>query len=273
MKNMMLKFRNHKVGFKEVEDIAERLMVQQKNVNKNRIKKYAIVKDLMKHKMDNVLENDKMLRKDLKASKEILGEIVRVGTYARNEFMDLVNGKIDIIWKEGKEKNYKKVERADEKNKVVKEDMEIYKGVKIGDKQLEELEKVIKNQSVEPETCVYGGVELKDDLKDILNLPPTHTTFPPLKVEQFDTELQKCEVKSRWQSHNEQRKNENRKKKEELGDDTNGEDEETKEVFSIETKTLDFRNLKATDMKMNKRIVMPELNDDEEDIRRSNRMS
>ena len=150
MKNMMLKFRNHKVGFKEVEDIAERLMVQQKNVNKNRIKKYAIVKDLMKHKMDNVLENDKMLRKDLKASKEILGEIVRVGTYARNEFMDLVNSEIDVIWKEGKEKNNKKVERADEKNKVVKEDMEIYKGVKIGDKQLEELEKVIKNQSVEP---------------------------------------------------------------------------------------------------------------------------
>ena len=98
-------------------------------------------------------------------------------------------------------------------------------------------------------------------------MPPKHTTFPPLKVEQFDSDLQKCEVKSRWQSHNEQRKNENRKKKEELGDDTNGEDEETKEVFSIETKTLDFRNLKATDMKMNKRIVMPELIDDEEEIR------
>ena len=41
-------------------------------------------------------------------------------------------------------------------------------------------------------------------------------------------------------------------------------------MFTIETKTLDFRNLKATDMKMNKRIIMPELDDDEEEIRRSN---
>ena len=156
------------------------------------------------------------------------------------------------------------------RNKVVDEDMETFKGVKVGDKKLEELEKVLNSDKIESDPCIYGGVELKNDLKEILKLPPKHTIFPKLDVEQFETELQKCEVKCRWQTQREQRENENKNKKKEMGIDVTTNNEETKEVFNEETKTIDFRNMKATDMKMNKRIIMPELDDDEEEIRRSN---
>ena len=71
-KNMMMKFRNHKVGFREVEEIADKLLSQQKNVENSRAKKYGIVKDMMKHKLNNAIDYEKVVRKQLKVSKDDL---------------------------------------------------------------------------------------------------------------------------------------------------------------------------------------------------------
>ena len=60
------------------------------------------------------------------------------------------------------------------------------------------------------------------------------------------------------------------KKQTEMVEDITINNEESKELFTSVTKTIDFLNLKGTDMKMNKRIVMPNLDDDEEEIKRSN---
>ena len=49
------------------------------------------------------------------SSKTYRGETVRV----RNEFMNIVNGEINLIWKNGKDKNIQKVEWAAARNKVV----------------------------------------------------------------------------------------------------------------------------------------------------------
>ena len=131
MKNLMLKFKNQRVGFREVEDIAEQLVKKQKNSDKGRQKKYEIIKDLMKHKQNDANDDDKIVRRELKTSKENLGETVRVGTIARYEFMDIVSNELNIVWKEGKIKNEKKVEWAIIRNTVVKEDMEVLKELKL----------------------------------------------------------------------------------------------------------------------------------------------
>ena len=47
--------------------------------------------------------------------------------------------------------------------------------VKIGDKQLDKLEKVLNAGKAEPEPCMYGGIELKGELKEILDILPKHT--------------------------------------------------------------------------------------------------
>ena len=59
-KNVLLNYRDCKVGFKEVEEIAERLLNQQKYVDKSSKKKYDIIK----------VEYEKMCRKALKTSKD-----------------------------------------------------------------------------------------------------------------------------------------------------------------------------------------------------------
>ena len=38
-------------------------------------------------------------------------------------------------------------------------------------------------------------------------------------------------------------------------------------VYDRNTKIMDIRNLKATDLKNNKRVILPNLNDDENEIR------
>ena len=53
---------------------------------------------------------DKFVRKEHKRSKDALGEVVRVKTLAREEFMDLVNREVNLIWNEGKKKIKDKVE-------------------------------------------------------------------------------------------------------------------------------------------------------------------
>ena len=40
--------------------------------------------------------------------------------------------------------------------------------------------------------------------------------------------------------------------------------------YDIETKSLGFRNVRATDFTNNKRVILPELDNDPEEIRRNN---
>jgi hypothetical protein len=79
-KNLLLKVKNLKVGFEEIEDIAEHMLEQQKGGTKNRSEKYAIIKDLMKHKMLDAEKCIKLSTKNHKRSKENLSEVVRIKT-------------------------------------------------------------------------------------------------------------------------------------------------------------------------------------------------
>ena len=79
--------KNLKVGFNEVEDIAEHLIKQQKRGRKTRSEKYAIVKDLMKHKMNDAEKYLKQVTINLKQSKDNLKSVVREGTIVRREFL------------------------------------------------------------------------------------------------------------------------------------------------------------------------------------------
>ena len=112
---------------------------------------------------------------------------------------------------------------------------------------------------------IYGGIQgLSKDQEEVLRLPTNHRIFPKLKLEEFKTELEKCVIKANWQKTREQRNQEDINRKDE-NDDT------PTEASKDETNVIDFRNLKATDLKNNKRIVYPKPDaDDEEEIRRNN---
>ena len=78
--------------------------------DKSREAKYTIVKDLMKHKLNDAMKCTKSAKTELNNSKTNLTKVVRKGTFVRNEFMELVDKEIKYIWHQLKEKNREKVD-------------------------------------------------------------------------------------------------------------------------------------------------------------------
>ena len=107
-KNMLMKFRNEKVGFREVKQIAQHLVWQFKSTKKSTTWEDDIVKDIMKHKRKDAIECAKESKEELRKSKKNLDNVIRKGTFVRQEYMDLVDKELNIIWNKGKEKNNSK---------------------------------------------------------------------------------------------------------------------------------------------------------------------
>ena len=101
--------------------------------------------------------------------------------------------------------------------------------------------------------------------EEILLLPPGHQTYPKLKVSDMDLELEKCRIKHKCKTMREMRKFEDAKLREEMKE--NDDPHKQNNADDKESKSIDFRNLKATDLKNNKRVILPALVKDETEIR------
>ena len=179
--------------------------------------------------------------------------------------MNVVDKEINKIWKEGKMRIQNKADFLAKKYVKEEPEPEVHKGVIVGDKMLEEMEKKQDDNDKEEKVPVYGGIkDLSEDQEEVLQLPPNHRIYPRLNLEEFKTELEKCVIKANWQKTREERMKEDTNKK-------NEKDDHPTEVSDEKANVIDFRNLRATDLKNNKRIVIPKPDaDDEEEIRRNN---
>ena len=108
-KNTILKFKNAKIGLKDVEDVASSMKRKMKSSDNSREAKYEIVNDLMKHRIKDALKCAQFAKKDLNTSMENLSKVVRRGTFVRKEFMHVVDEELRHVWKESKEKSNDKV--------------------------------------------------------------------------------------------------------------------------------------------------------------------
>ena len=108
-KDTILKFNKAKVGFKDVENLAEAMMSKMKNSDKSRGLMYNIVKYLMKFRLNDAITSTKNARIELFKSKDDPTKVVRKGTFVRQEFMELVNEQLNQVWDEAKIKSNEKV--------------------------------------------------------------------------------------------------------------------------------------------------------------------
>ena len=90
-------------------------------------------------------------------------------------------------------------------------------------------------------------------------------------MEDFETELTKCSIKQRWESIRECRKIEGDRVAQEIKniDPEKEVKKNNDKVYDHNTKSMDVRNLKATDLKSNKRVILPDLEADENEIKRN----
>ena len=174
--------------------------------------------------------------------------------------MEVVDKEIKSIWKNNKSKNQKKVKWANYKREEKEPAPDTIKGVIVDDKGLEELETELK-KPIEPENkaVILGGVKVDKYEEAVLMIPPNHTTYPKIVVEEVKTELEKCVIKCRWNDVSEQTKNENEnkiKESEDTRDKIDNNKKDAMKVYDANKKCVDLKNLRATDLKNNKRVVI-----------------
>ena len=102
-------------------------------------------------------------------------------------------------WNIEKEKGEAKFKiNAKRQNKEV-EKVGITLGVPTGDMEIEEyLNANPEEKKDDEDVVVYGNIEVNDNEKDILKLPPNHALYPRLNLEEFETEIDKGLAKHTW---------------------------------------------------------------------------
>ena len=86
--------------------------------------------------------------------------------------------------------------RRETKTEETKDTIE---GIIVGDKELDVLESKQIDEDIN-KARVYSNIELNENQKNILLLPPNHQTFPQLSLAKFETEIEKCMIKTTWES-------------------------------------------------------------------------
>ena len=248
-KDMIFRFLQSKVGLKEVEQIAEQMIKQQKCSEGTRDDKFEIVKDLMKHKKKDAIKCVNKSKQSLNKNNAILSKTVRKGTIVREAFMEVVDMELNHEWRTGKERMNDKKKWAIHKYKTETkgEEIEMLDGVLVGDKLLEELETKNKALDDEIKASVYCDIKITEEQEKVLLLPPEHQTYPKLNLEEFETDLAKCAIKERWETIRESRKCEESNKLKEMADMEPDKvvKNTSDKVYYVETKVMDIRNLKA----------------------------
>ena len=85
---------------------------------------------------------------------------------------------------------------------------------------------------------------INEEEEALLSLPPKYAVFEKVKEGQCESEIEKCLAKLRW---------------EDKDDDNTGNEEETQQLkwHDQETKTMDFRKYRSTNLPFNSRIIVP----------------
>ena len=112
-------------------------------------------------------------------------------------FRTILNREAVRVWREGKDKNTKKVEHMQKKwrnNARQPVDGE-WRGIKIGDRELEEE----MRDEEEDRPHKYGGVQTNGDEDSVLALPHKFTIFEKIELDKIRVSTEIMKDKVRWE--------------------------------------------------------------------------
>ena len=211
-------------------------------------------KRLMKVSINRV---NKELAKQKKEFHKVTGEVkVILSKEAYSQYKILKQEQMNLSWKKETEARNKKLNWRISKAKVNQESgVPEVKGVLFSD---EELKDLFGEPEVNP--AVYGGVELSASAKEFMKLPPKLRGFPDLKIDEVEVETEAVANKQRWGAR-EVKKNP-QQTTEELRTSRDN-DYDNRQISN--GSRVKFSAVRATDMKHNKHIEMPDPGDPDEE--------
>ena len=245
-KNFLLKLKLLGVGTHDVERYASGVCRQ--NVRKARNVK--LIRDILKHKVDDAKYDEDCARKQFVRSKIIYYKIVKRGSFVDQEFNRVMKYEVEWVWNNIQEKHGYKVSHLLEEYGTDKhEDM---RKVKYTD---DDLKNVMDN--VEDEVIVYDHVELNDDEKAVLKLSPDHMLYDRIDEKKMEVNIECGLMKARYQIMSDKEKEINNNNPNNPTNDDTATHDERGEVFDFTKKTANYANLRATDLPTVQRLIPP----------------
>ena len=169
------------------------------------------------------------------------------------EFRNILKREATRVWVEGKEKNTKKIDHLTKKWRRRK-DCQVengeWRGIKIGDRQLEE-EMREENDDYRPHK--YGGVGTNPNEDSILALPHKFTTFENIQIDKIRVYTVIMKDKVRWELRCRQERD-----GEPWTEEWEMRQQEKKEVYRPVERRMEFSRRRVTDMPTNRNIYIPE---------------
>ena len=109
---------------------------------------------------------------------------------------------------------------------------------------------------------IYGEINIDEDEGAALLLDPKFALFDNLLEESFETEMEMCFAKMRWNQYDKCDEEEEEGAKHEISESEQEgidlKEAQTRQAFDSENKCFDMRNIRATDVKQNTFVVLPE---------------
>ena len=249
---------SHAMGLAKERNVKERRSFD--NISRASARDEEMVSDILGVKLKYVTRAERAAREVYQQEVQKLRRTVGKRSQVV-KIMNKLRRRQNELWEKLMKENEKKVEhlvkkhRSDriedrkENDNVSSEEQRILQNIVFSDSLLEE----------DPEVPVYGEVSLDDDELNILRKPPKFAMFGKVEMFSIRQEIQIANTKLRWHRR-EHGYGEDEEEKEETEESKIAEKMElqSRETFDPVQKQFDFRKKRATDVKTNQRIYLPE---------------
>ena len=234
------------VGTNDVVNVSSKIGKLITNDKENVQKK--IIRFLMKLKLEDANKEVEKAKKEVTKNKIHLRRYMREGTFVAAEYRETLENVCRKSWDDKRKAMQEKVNHIRTKRKHIEKLPGRYEGINVGDKEIGEIETT-------NEPRIHGNFDFNEAENKILTMLPNETTYNKIDINKIDDEVEICFAKDRYG---------------ELKNDSEETDSSNMKTYDSKTNTMNFNNMKATDMKVNKRVKMMMPVESEIETKRSN---
>ena len=203
---------------------------------------------MMRRKVKDALNEEKRAKCESVVCRREYRENIVQSDFGNDEFENVAKQIVERLWYVKMIQIRKGVEEKKNLYKVGKYVNDV-EGIRIANNNLTENEK----EPIENKPVVYDNIEITDDMKAALTLPPGSMLYGKIDMEEIETEFEKGLVKARYCLMS---KDENENGRNEEVADTNDNTQEPK-TFDIVKGKVDLSLMKVTDIPTVRRLLPP----------------
>ena len=185
-----------------------------------------------------------------------------IARYGYNKRLnDIMQEEVEHEWRRGVEKLQSKVRHLQGKWGATLHQPQIWKGIAIGDKALDEFEGSNEQRRQRQVTPVYGKASITKEQNEVLKLPPGFTTYERILEKDIEAEIEIMATKARWE-----RRSRREREGEGWSEEWQDTEMEQQEVYDSENKKLDLSKKRVTELPTCRRINLPKYEDENLEI-------